>query len=218
MPVMADRRAVQTDADAERISPEEFYPFLIQERAVGLHGILYSFTGSVEIPLHLNRLSEKIKTGQQRLAAVPDKMHRIRSRSQACGDSPFKDCFAHPGEGFCFLLPVEAVSAAQIAAVADRLEDECREQRLFWLCASPSSSDSTQSRGQISSPFSVRPLKNSLQNPDCRFISLLCVQQAASPFFREKHSGQYAQFGKCPDYRPHIVFHFCRRITSACCP
>ncbi len=72
--IMRFTRTVEADPDQEAILGEELAPRIVQQRAVGLQGVLGSRARAGVLLLVRHRLAEKVQAHQGRFAALPGKV------------------------------------------------------------------------------------------------------------------------------------------------
>lgn len=68
--VMQPRRSVDAQADEKLLRLQEFAPFVVEQRAVGLDGIVDAFAAGM-LPLQLDDLAEELHPEQRRFPALP---------------------------------------------------------------------------------------------------------------------------------------------------
>ena len=117
--------AIEAQAHEEIVFGEEGAPFVVEQRAVGLEGILYELAARVAA-LQRDGLAKKIQPHQCRLAALPSKYDfRHVLRLDELTHVGFQHLVRHaktlrPRKHF-FLFEVKAVAAPQVAHGADGL-------------------------------------------------------------------------------------------------
>jgi hypothetical protein len=112
-------RAVDADADQEVIFLEEFTPFIVQQGAVGLHGVLESHPRSAVFLLISDGLAVEIDSHQGRLATLPGYGDLITAVGlDQLADVGFKGLFGHAEIAIRvkqLLIQEEAIRASQVA-------------------------------------------------------------------------------------------------------
>ncbi len=116
---------VKRDAHQKIVRREQVAPRLVNQRAVGLKGVLDAFAVGV-FPLELHGPAVEIDAQQQRFAAVPAELDRIDFvGADVLFDVKFQQFVAHhglPAAVLHRLVEVIAVVAIEVAGRAGRLE------------------------------------------------------------------------------------------------
>ena len=68
--VMQPRRSVDAQADEKLFRLQEFAPFVVEQRAVGLDGIVDAFAAGI-LPLQLDDFAEELHPEQRRFPTLP---------------------------------------------------------------------------------------------------------------------------------------------------
>ena len=127
------RRAIHGEADQEAVLREEGRPGLVEERAVGLDGVLDDLAGPAVALHELQQAAEEVEAHERRLAALPGDGHVLRAvRLEQLADVLVQDPVLH-AEGTArvegLLGEEEAVRAVEVADGAARLDEHVEGRR-----------------------------------------------------------------------------------------